>query len=319
VRFAWPGVALGFHFRGSEFQIELDDSGHNWFGVSVDGVAVPGKLRAFVGHRCYALAQKLASGEHRLTITRLTEPMLGETAFVTANAGPGGEMLAPDPKPTRRLEVIGDSITAAYGVEGKDRTCHFSSETENESLSYAALLARHFAADVSVVAWSGKGVFSNRGSTTDTIPMPVLWERTLPNRDDSHWDFSSWQPDGVVIDLGTNDFAHENPDKSPFSAAYRGFLSRLRAVYPKAALFCALGPGLSDEWPPGENARSTARAGIEQAIAALKAGGDGRVFLVEHALETDAEGWGCDWHPSRATHQRMAEELTAPIAKNLGW
>jgi lysophospholipase L1-like esterase len=319
LRFAWSGVALGFHFRGSEFQIELDDSGRNWFGVEIDGVAVPGKLSAYVGHRCYRLAQKLAPGEHHLRLTRLTEAMLGETTFVRANAGKDGEILALDPAPARRLEVIGDSITAAYGVEGESRSCHFSSETENESLSYAAILGRHFGAEVSVVAWSGKGVFSNRGSTSDTIPMPVLWERTLPNRDDSHWDFASWQPDGVVIDLGTNDFAPENHDKSPFAEAYRKFLARLRQVYPKAALFCALSPLLSDQWPPGENARSTARAGIEKAIDALKARGDSRVFLVEHALETDAEGWGCDWHPSRVAQKRMADELTGPIAKNLGW
>ncbi|HEY4104363.1 MAG TPA: SGNH/GDSL hydrolase family protein [Polyangiaceae bacterium] len=318
-RFAWPGVALGFHFRGTEFQIELDDSGRNWFGVEIDGVQVPGKLSAYVGPRCYLVAQKLTPGEHRLTLTRLTEAMLGETTFVRANAGKTGELLEPDPKPARRLEVIGDSISAAYGVEGESRACHFSPETENESLSYAAILGRHFGAEVSVVAWSGKGVFSNRGSTTDTIPMPVLWERTLPNREDSHWDFASWQPDGVVIDLGTNDFAQENHDKSPFAEAYRKFLFRVREVYPKAALFCAISPLLSDQWPPGENVRSTARAGIEKAIDALKARSDSRVFLVEHALETDAEGWGCDWHPSRAAQKRMADELTGPIAKNLGW
>src|SRR5262245_51142657 len=37
VRFAWSGTALSFRFRGSVFQIELEDSGHNWFGVTLDG------------------------------------------------------------------------------------------------------------------------------------------------------------------------------------------------------------------------------------------------------------------------------------------
>jgi lysophospholipase L1-like esterase len=319
VRFSWSGTALSFRFRGSQFQIELEDSGRNWFGVTLDGVDVSQKLSAYSGRRCYLVANHLAAGEHRLTITRLTEAMLGDSALLGANAGAAGEIFAPDAKPTRRLEVIGDSISAAYGVEGENRYCHFSPETENQALSYAAVLARRFNAELSTVAWSGKGIFSNRGSTSDTIPMPVLWERTLPLHDDSHWDFSTWAPDAVVIDLGTNDFAAENPDKGPFAEAYRVFLFRVRGLYPKAALFCALSPLLSDQWPPGAHSRSLARAGIQTAIDALKRQGDDRVFYAEHQLTSDAEGWGCDWHPSRATQARMADELAAPLAKNLGW
>jgi lysophospholipase L1-like esterase len=319
LRFAWSGTALDFHFRGSEFQIELADSGQNWFGVTLDGVERPGKLSAFAGQHCYALADRLAPGEHRLRLTRLTEAAQGESLFLLASAGKSGEILAPVARPARRMEVIGDSITAAYGVEGKDPYCHFSAATENQSLSYAALLARRFDAELSTIAWSGKGVFSNRGNASDRTPLPVLWERTLPMREDSRWDFSAWLPDAVVIDLGTNDFAPQNRDKSPFPSAYRAFLVRVRAVYPKAALFCALSPMLSDRPPPGEQARTSARAGIQAAVAALKSYGDARVFYVEHALPTDAEGWGCDWHPSRVTQARMAAELAVVLAKNLGW
>jgi hypothetical protein len=28
---------------------------------------------------------------------------------------------------------------------------------------------------------------------------------------------------------------------------------------------------------------------------------------------------GCDWHPSIATHEAMADELSTPIAEHLGW
>jgi hypothetical protein len=55
-------------------------------------------------------------------------------------------------------------------------------------------------------------VLSNRGSTEDSIPMPPLWERTLPDRDDSRWDFTQLTPDVVLINLGTNDLAPENLD-----------------------------------------------------------------------------------------------------------
>src|SRR6201999_3940760 len=108
----------------------------------IDGARVPGKLIAYVGPRCYAVAQHLPSGEHRVTVTRATEASLGETSLISASAGQVGELLGSEPGPARRVEIIGDSITAAYGVDGKDRSCHFSADTENATLSYAALFGR---------------------------------------------------------------------------------------------------------------------------------------------------------------------------------
>jgi lysophospholipase L1-like esterase len=318
-RFAWGGTSFSFRFRGPVFRVDLEDAGHNLFGVSLDGVTLPGKLTAYFGRYCYTLAQGLPAGEHRLTLTRLTEASLGESVLHAASLDQAGELLPPEPAPTRRLEVIGDSITAAYGVEGTDRFCHFTPTTENHSLSYAALLATTLHAQLSSVAWSGKGVFSNAGSTSDTIPMPPLWERTLPARAGSSWDFASWQPDAVVIELGTNDFSPYNKQQAPFEAAYRAFLARVREVYPKAAVLCALSPVLSDSWPAGTHTRSLARERIQGAVEFRRAQGDARVFYVEHALVGDSEGFGCDWHPSRLTHARMARELTSELSKILGW
>jgi len=319
--FEWSGTALGFHFRGTSFDLELADSGRNRFGVEIDGVTLPHKLEAHEGAHCYRLAQGLSPGDHRITVTRLTEAMLGESRLISAETSDGGELFAAEPGPERRVEFIGDSITAAYGVEGKDRNCHFSPDTENASLSYASIFGRRAHAEVRLIAWSGKGVFSNRGSDTDTAPMPELWQRTLPTRQEFPWAWllSGWSPDAVVIELGTNDFAPENKDRSPFVTAYAALIARVREVYPKAAIFCALGPLFSDDWPPNEHTRSTARDGIRAAMARLTDHGVERVFFLEHAPETEAEGWGCDWHPNRVTHERMAGELFDSFAKNLGW
>jgi hypothetical protein len=32
-----------------------------------------------------------------------------------------------------------------------------------------------------------------------------------------------------------------------------------------------------------------------------------------------ADGFGCDWHPSLKTHQKLAVELTAKLRSELGW
>ncbi len=59
---------------------------------------------------------------------RRTEASFNETTFNGFDV-PEGAYLPGPPVPTRRLEVIGDSISAAYGNEGV-YPCQFTSATE---------------------------------------------------------------------------------------------------------------------------------------------------------------------------------------------
>jgi lysophospholipase L1-like esterase len=319
--FAWSGTRISARFTGTAAGVVLDDArGKNEFYVFVDGKLAPDKLVVETGRHSYLLGSALGPGLHEVAIHRLTEASLGETTFLGFRFGKGGKLVPGDAKPARRrMEVIGDSISAGYGNEGKDKSCPFSPQTENHYLTYGALAARALDAEVTTVAWSGKGVFSNRGDKVDTVPMPVLWRRTLPERDDSRWDYAQYQPDVVVINLGTNDFAPGNPDWSPFPAAYLQFVREVRSRYPKAAIFCALGPALSDAWPDGRRALTTARQGIQAAVDGLSARGDARVYFVEFPVQTGENGYGCDWHPNTRTHAMMAEDLERAIREKVGW
>lgn len=66
-----------------------------------------------------------------------------------------GRFLTPPEGPARRIEVIGDSITCGYGVDGADQYCPFSAATENHYRTYAAIAARDLGADLATLAWSG--------------------------------------------------------------------------------------------------------------------------------------------------------------------
>ncbi len=317
--FAWSGTRIGARFSGTSAGVELDDAqGKNEFLVLLDGVARSQKLRTKPGSHAYLLAGGLRQGTHEVVLHRLTEASLGETKFLGFRFGKGGRLLGRSKVPARRIEVIGDSISAGYGNEGDDKTCHFSPDTENHYLTYGAMTARAFDAQLVTTAWSGKGVFSNRGSV-DPLVMPALWKRTLPERDDSLWDFKRYQPDVVVINLGTNDFAPENEDWSPFPRAYLSFVKEVRSRYPTAAIFCALGPALSDHWPEGRSALTKARQAIQAAVAAVRGAGDARVYFVEFPVQTGENGYGCDWHPNVKTHEMMAEQLVRELRDNMRW
>jgi len=293
-------------FNGTTVSVDL--AGGQEYTVVVDGTVRP-KLTATVGKN--ELAKGLAPGEHTVELYRRTEASEGESEIRGFDFG-GGTLLAPPPV-TRRLEFIGDSITCGYGNEGADATCKFMRETENHYLTYAALTARELKAELSTVAWSGKGVVCNWGddAASCTNPFPIYYDRILPNRADSAWDYSRFQPDAVVINLGTNDLSTESdPDEATFEAAYKALLQRVRKNYPSAHILCTNGPLLN-----GTDLVNVRRY-IQESVASLA---DPKISTFEIAAQDGSDGYGCDWHPSLERHKKMATVVTAALKTALGW
>jgi lysophospholipase L1-like esterase len=288
--------------------VNLEDSGNNQFAVWIDGVLQP-VLDAQSGANEYPLASGLSGPSHTVEIYRRTEANQGVSRFLGFDFGPDGNLLPPM-QHTRRIEVIGDSITCGYGNEGANESCPFSPETENHNQSYAAVAARALEADLSTVAWSGKGIIYNYGE--DTLePLPELYDRAIPSETDSQWDFG-FIPDAVVINLGTNDFSTDgDPSPELFRDSYATFLEHIRSKYPQASIFCTVGPML------GGDDLNAARAGIAAAVGVRNAAGDDHVEAWEMDIANDSPG--CDWHPSIATHQAMADALTAKLREALDW
>lgn len=309
-RFAWSGTGVVARFEGTSIGVRL--GGDEQYTVLIDGVLQP-KLVSTGG--ADVLASDLALGEHQIELYRRTEANQGESVFSGFELG-SGTLLPPPPAPERRIEIIGDSISAGYGNEGADMTCGFSPDTENHYLTYGALAARELGAELSTVAWSGKGVVCNYGDGPESCvdPMPVYYGRILPERSDSRWDFSRFQPQAVIINLGTNDFSTaEDPPAPEFESAYVDLLERVRAAYPEAQILCTVGPMLS-----GADL-ANARAFIEGAVQARAAAGDAAVKSFELAPQNPSDGYGCDYHPSLRTHELMAERLVTTLRTELGW
>lgn len=318
-RFAWPGTGVQLRFRGSALYLELTDAGENRFLVLVDGQEQSPRLRARPGRHWLEIVSGLPPGEHTVTFYKLTEPVVGETTVHTYALDPEGVPLPSPAPPTRRIEILGDSISAGYGNEGPDASCPFSPETENHFLTYGAILARELQAELSTLAWSGKGVFSNRGSTIDQETLPVLWKRSIPQDPASIWDFLAPAPQLVLLNLGTNDFAPEVPDVSPFEGAFASLVEEVRERYPTAQIYATLGPLLNDSWPPERRSLSTVRQALQNVVAARKNAGDTGVHFFEFGGLRTTEGLGCDYHPSVLTHQRMAQEFLSALPEDFAW
>ena len=311
-RFEWPGSQIVTRTSDASLTVRLDDSGNNRFEVWIDG-ALAAPIVATAGANDYTVASGLAAGAHDVVIERRTESFFGATTYL----GFGNANLVATPGASRWIEFVGDSITCGYGVLGPDQSSCFSNDTEAETRGWAALASTQLGAAHTAIAYSGIGVLRNNdGSTTGT--MPDDFDRTLVD-ETATWGFTAYTPDVVVIDLGTNDFATGDPG-APFVAKYEAFVATVRAHAPDAWVIVAQSPMLSDGYPVGAMQRTKANAYLNQVVNDRKAGGDSRILFVDIAEQDgNADGYACDYHPSAATHAKMAAQLVTAIRGVTGW
>lgn len=315
VRFAWSLTTIEARFTGPSLAMDVEeqspDGDTNRFAVFVDGRA-PVLVKPPPGRSVVPLVDGLDDGEHVVRVVRLTEPMVGATTLHGLVVAEGHALLEPPPPKQRRIEVLGDSLTAGYGNLGSDAQCPFSADTEDALQAWAGLAARDLDADAVVLAWSGKGVVRNY-DPGDRTTLPMLWGRAVPT-DEVPWTFDDPQPDVVLVHLGTNDFAQGVPDEEAFVAAYGALLDDVRARRPAAKLVLVV-PPLTDEWPPGEQHGSTMRRFMDR-IAGSR---DDVDLVVAFTPPTADEGLGCAWHPTVATHRRWAALVVEELRPLLGW
>jgi len=304
--FSWSGSAMIARFQGTSATLRIDGS-PNQFTVVVDGTVAAQVLKVVSGTAQYAVASGLSAGTHDLVVWKRTEGNQGANRFLGLDVT-GGQLTAAPAPPDRRIEIYGDSITAGYGMDGAGPSCPYTPDTENHYLTYGALTARTLKADLHTVAWSGIGMYRNYGvAGASADAMPAVYARTLAAEATSAWDFATWQPHVVVINLGTND-ASTNGDP-----AYLGFVRTLRQKYPTAHMLLTIGPMLD-----GANLMAI-KGHLQKVIATRGTEGDAKMSFLEFPVQQQADGYGCDYHPSPATDAKMAALLTAELKTRLGW
>lgn len=215
------------------------------------------------------------------------------------------------------IEFIGDSITCAYGVEGKSASDQYTTKTENFMKSYAYLTAEKLGADYSAVSYSGHGIisgYSNDGKrNTDNLVPPYYKNCGNLSNYAEPWDFTENPNDVVVINLGTNDYSYVSKDfdtrSQEFVDGYEDFLETIRECNPDAYIICTFGIMGGQEMYPL----------IEQAVEDFsKKTGDDKITVFQSPMQNMADGYGADYHPSEITQQKNAYILADKICNAIG-
>ncbi|HVZ89106.1 MAG TPA: SGNH/GDSL hydrolase family protein [Polyangia bacterium] len=305
--YAWPGVNIQARFTGTGASMAVNNAtGNNRITVVVDSGA-PQVIALTSGTSTVSLASGLSSGTHDILIWRDTEASPGGTTTFSGltGFGDGGMLLAPDPAPARRIEVVGDSLSVGAGVQG-DSTCTGGIDAYTDNyLAYGSIAARAVSADVVTIAYSGIGVYRNYGETTPTatsLTMPKRYPYALP--DTVLWNFALYQPQVVVINLGTNDFGSGDPG-TPYETAYVSFVQAIRQKYAEASFI------LIDMYG------GTRLTRLNNVLASLKASGETRVEVL--SFNSVQNNLGCNQHPNVAGQQAMGTTLAARLQTLMGW
>ncbi len=304
VRMGWSGSGFVVRFDGTGASVRMTDEA-DFFTVVVDGEVQQPPLATGEGEQTYSLASGLAPGEHTVEMYRRTEGQWGTTTIHEVSVE--GEVLPP-PAVDRRIELIGDSLSNGYGSEGID-PCPFTTDTQNHFLTYGAIVARDVGAELHTIAWSSKGVVNNYGDDVFE-PVPELYPRSVPVDAASTWDYQ-WQPDLVVLNLGTNDFSTDNdPSQELFVSTYEQFIAGVRGNYPDA-FFLIMAPLL---FGPEQG---TVDGYMNEVIALRAAAGDTNMAYTN--INVDWIGVGCQQHPTVATHEAMAVLFREQVQIHMGW
>ena len=298
MKLEWSGSGMDVRFKSATARLRFHAPSNSQYWIKVDD-------GAFV---CYPVQPvidlspvlKPAKGNiHRLVLIKKTEPPNGVDLLDGMEIDQGGSVLTPSPDwPSRRILFLGDSITV--GMQ-----CPKSGETDVMG-TYAWLLGAKFNADIRMVAVSGVGVFKGWRNQ----PFADEWNRVMSDVAAGNTAIpSSWQPDLIVFNLGTNDASREVKE-TDFQPAMKRLVVTVTGRYPKAAIL-VLVPWTYGCYPAAlQTVVNQVHAELGATIKLVPAGPQGWVV---------AGGMSDNTHPNLKGHQVAAQKLLPFIANIMNW
>ncbi|MDO4619502.1 MAG: GDSL-type esterase/lipase family protein [Lachnospiraceae bacterium] len=339
----WTASGIEMNVRARELWITVDvdyQLFEPWIDIVIDG-CLSQRLMLTKGQSEICVLRVLDGTKVRnVRILRDTQAMSGDrrTRLQILSVTTNGTF-EPLPEPAMRLEFIGDSITSGEGCCGAHDENDWIPGVFSCINNYSFMTAEALHAEYRVLSQSGWGIYCGYDGHPDHALPPYYAKVCGLMQGEQHeslgaqlpWDFTQWQPDAVIINLGTNDAgsfsnagqlipftAIKNPmrvnedgsmneeDRMAIENAALRFLRLLRACNPHAQLIWALGM-LGDQMIPT----------VRNAIARFKeeTGDEKAEFLL---LPPTREGeYGSRQHPGLPAHRHAAEVLTARLKELL--
>ncbi len=335
----WTASGVEWNARGSELwvEVEVDYAAYEpWISILVNDVPVSRQMLPAGRYWVPVFRGMDPNTVKNIRIVKDVQAMSGDPrhSLLIHAVKFDGEFLPIEDKPCR-FEFIGDSITSGEGAIGAKAEADWIPMWFSAVHNYTAMTAAAFKADYRIISQSGWGVLTSWDNNPHAS-IPQYYDQVCglltgeknealgalrPN------DFEAWQPDVVVVNLGTNDGSafntpewrdpatgeshkqrmnadgsYHEEDLQKFMDAVEQFLAKIRGHNSQAHIVWAYGM-LGLPMMPA----------IRQAVDAyMERTGDSRISICELPATTEATV-GARTHPGAPAHEQAAETLTAHI------
>lgn len=318
----WSSAGMEMLVRGTRLEAQIEcgyQTMKPYLSFEVDGLRAQ-TFSPLPGRHWYNVFLNLDGQKaHTVHLIQETQPFAGdpESRLMLCRFQTDGAFLPVSPK-KRRIEFIGDSITSAEGNRGPGDFMEWVPMMFGASDAFPRLTADALKADYRVVSVSGWGVTCGwDNDPASNLPRVYDAVCALTPIGQRPYDFA-WQPDRIVIALGTNDQnafgqppftdpvtgeSHKLTDDASGRAyleesAFR-FLLHLHEKNPAARLFwiCFFREGPMQE-------------AVQRAVARAHDRGIDVQYSVPYDYGKPFRGsMGSRMHPGPAAHRRIAGEL----------
>ena len=266
--------------------------------IEVDGIMRYEKISACSKYIHVTLAKNLIPGKHTIRVYKATDAA-NDITYINTIQYSG--QLTKSPVAERRIEFLGDSITAGIDVFPIGSAQHQKYGAATSYFSYAKKTADLLGASHYSVANSGwRLCYTLSPLYTIRSVYPYRAMGSAYNGGEYAFDFD---PQVVVINLGTND--RFTADSATYQKDVTQLLQIVRQKNPQAAIFWAYGA-----MDAGHGSNQWIRAAVNAFAAS-----DGNAYYVP----LPQNNLGANMHPNEAGQDAIAKTLADAISKVMGW
>lgn len=339
----WTGSGIELNIAASELWIEVEvnyESYEPWISVLVNEAAVSRQMLTAGRYWICVFRGMNINTKKMVRIVKDVQAMSGdpECSLHMHAVKCDGQFFPIEPK-ALKIEFVGDSITSGEGIIGAKEEEDWIPMWFGALQNYTRLTANALQADYRIISQSGWGVLSswdnnpqaNIPDCYEKVCGVLSGEANLALGAHDRYDFQAWQPDIIVVNLGTNDAGafynaewkdeqtgkvykqrlnedgsfHED-DLLAFERAVERFLVKVRGYNAHAHIVWAYGM-LGIPLMPA----------IYRAVDAyIKDTSDCKVTIFQLPNTTE-ETIGARFHPGALAHEYAAKELTAYLQQLL--
>lgn len=338
----WTASGIELNVKGSELWIEVEvdyNQYESWISVLLNDTNVSRQM--LTAGRYWVCVFRGLNPEvvKNIKILKDVQPMPADSACCLQlhSIRFDGEFL-PVPEKPYKIEFVGDSITSGEGLIGSTKEEDWAPILFGAVNNYASLTGNSLEAEIRIISQCGWGVycgwdnnpFTNIPSIYSKVCGPLSGKQNEDLGALEDYPFTNWQPDVIVVNLGTNDNSsfttpewkdettgktyklRKNEDDTLneddailIQTSITNFLELLRKYNKNAHILWAYGALNIDLIPS-----------IMNGINAYKEKNkDNKVSFIQFPLMPD-EMIGARFHPGVLYHQEMAKCLIEPI-KNI--